>query len=87
MEILDLVKEEGVVNMIENYVKELEKGKLYILREKLIEKYKGDWSEISLFEELSEDFIREFQDKVNWGYISYHNYSEDFIREFMDKII
>jgi hypothetical protein len=37
--------------------------------------------------ELSEDFIREFQDKVNWWGISIHQkLSEDFIREFQDKV-
>ena len=36
---------------------------------------------------LSEDFIREFQDKVDWDCISkYQNLSEDFIREFQDKV-
>lgn len=35
----------------------------------------------------SEDFIREFQDKVNWHCISiYNELSEDFIREFKDKL-
>ena len=36
--------------------------------------YKGliteeEWKEISMFQKLSEDFIREFQDKVAWYYI------------------
>ena len=36
---------------------------------------------------LSEDFIREFQDRVNWSWISYQQIlSEDFIREFQDKV-
>ena len=36
---------------------------------------------------LSEDFIREFQDKVEWNNISaYQKLSEDFIREFKDKL-
>ena len=29
-----------------------------------------DWCCISTYQELSEDFIREFQDKVNWFCIS-----------------
>ena len=37
--------------------------------------------------ELSEDFIREFQDKLNWGNISYcQKLSENFIREFQHKV-
>lgn len=36
---------------------------------------------------LSEDFIREFQNKVSWYLISkYQKLSEDFIREFQDKV-
>lgn len=36
---------------------------------------------------LSEDFIREFKDKVSWKYISlYQRLSRTFIKEFKDKI-
>ena len=36
---------------------------------------------------LSETFIRENKDKVNWDYISRkQTLSEDFIREFKDKV-
>jgi hypothetical protein len=36
---------------------------------------------------LSEDFIREFKDRVNWEKISAHqNLSEDFIREFEYRV-
>ena len=46
-----------------------------------------DWWYISVFQKLSEDFIREFQDKVWWSWISeYQKLSEDFIREFQDKV-
>jgi hypothetical protein len=38
-------------------------------------------------QDLSEDFIREFQDKVHWFCISeYQKLSEDFIKEFKDKV-
>ncbi|KAF8766573.1 hypothetical protein HNY73_019622 [Argiope bruennichi] len=38
-------------------------------------------------QKLSEDFIREFQDKFNWKLISeYQKLSEDFIREFQYKV-
>jgi len=43
--------------------------------------------EISKVQNLSEDFIREFQDKVNWVYISEcQKLSENFIKEFSDKL-
>jgi hypothetical protein len=48
---------------------------------------KDDWNYISYYQMLSEDFIREFQDKVYWDNISeYQTLSEDFIREFQNKV-
>ena len=47
------------------------------------------WDNISRDKELelSEEFIREFQDKLYWPYISrYQKLSEDFISEFIDKV-
>ena len=45
-----------------------------------------DWIHISR-QKLSEEFIKKFQDKVNWQYISLkQNLSEEFIREFQDKV-
>lgn len=35
------------------------------------------WVDVSIYQNLSEDFIREFQDKVNWvGISAYQNLSE-----------
>ena len=48
-----------------------------------------DWDNRSFYEKnnLAEDFIREFKDKINWDYISkYQKLSEDFIREFKNKV-
>ena len=48
-----------------------------------------DWYDWDFYKKnkLSEDFIREFQDKVVWRYISeYQTLSEDFKEEFKDKI-
>jgi hypothetical protein len=48
---------------------------------------KDDCEFISYNQELSENFIRQFQDKVNWNMISfYQTLSEDFIRQFQDKV-
>jgi len=45
------------------------------------------WKDVSKNQKLSEDFIRENQDKVNWYCISkYQKLSEEFIREFQDKV-
>jgi len=44
------------------------------------------WEEISIYKYLSEEFIKEFKDKVDWGYISSQKLSEEFIREFIDII-
>ena len=41
-----------------------------------------DWGYISIYQKLSEDFIREFQDKTNWYCISrYQKLSEEFRSE------
>ena len=48
-----------------------------------------DWDDLEFYKKnkLSKDFIREFQNKVNWCYISYYQIlSEDLIREFKDKV-
>ena len=46
-----------------------------------------DWPSISVRKNLSESFIRKFQNKVDWYYISWRqNLSESFIREFQDKV-
>jgi hypothetical protein len=46
-----------------------------------------DWRSISQCQNLSEDFIREFQHKVNWFKISIHQkLSDDFKKEFQHKI-
>ena len=45
------------------------------------------WYEISKYQQLSENFIKEFQDRVYWKYISmYQPLSEDFIREFQGRV-
>ena len=45
------------------------------------------WIKLSSKCKLSEDFIREFKDNLNWNYISRNQkLSEDFIREFQDKV-
>jgi hypothetical protein len=45
------------------------------------------WGLISLNYDLTEKFIRKYQNEVNWFYITeYQKFSEEFIREFQDKI-
>ena len=45
------------------------------------------WSEISKYQKLSEDFIREFKDRVNWNCISeYQELSYEFILEHISLI-
>ena len=57
----------------------------YIYR--ILDKKQGEeWKEISQIE-LPEDFIREFQDKVNWECISCEQYlSEEFVCEFRNRV-
>jgi len=45
------------------------------------------WDYIAYHQVLSEDFIREFQDRLNWKDISKFSYlSKNFIIEFRDKL-
>lgn len=45
------------------------------------------WNVISIHVDLSEDFIREFQNEVDWDSISqYQNLSESFMEEFQHKL-
>ena len=62
-----------------NIVKYFKRNK-YFLKDK-------DWYDISRFQKLSEDFIREFQHQVWWERISYRQkLSEEFIREFQNRL-
>ena len=46
-----------------------------------------DWSLISIYQKLSEGFVREFADRVDWDRISeYQKLSEGFIREFSGRV-
>ena len=50
-------------------------------------KEQKDWDDISAKLGLTEGFIRENANKVNWYFISYYQkLSEEFIREFSDKV-
>ncbi len=47
-----------------------------------------NWYWISKIQNLSENFIREFQHNLDWSLISsFHKLSENFIREFQDKVV
>jgi len=46
-----------------------------------------DWTMVSVYQKLSEDLIREFQDKFWWEFITFfQDLSKDFIIEFKDKL-
>ena len=48
---------------------------------------KYNWWQLCYNYLFSEDFIREFQSKVDWELISLHqNLSKEFIIEFIDKV-
>jgi hypothetical protein len=47
-----------------------------------------DWYFISYYQPLSDEFIREFADDLDWGAILRNKIeSEDFINEFKDKLL
>ena len=46
-----------------------------------------NWENISKNSKLTEDFMKEFKDKLNWNKISqYQTLSEDFIKEMKDYV-
>ncbi|ROL59288.1 hypothetical protein D9V86_10840 [Bacteroidetes/Chlorobi group bacterium ChocPot_Mid] len=48
---------------------------------------KADWSSISVYQYLSEDFMKEFRDELDWSRIAkYQKLSEDFMKEFRDEL-
>jgi hypothetical protein len=48
---------------------------------------KYDWAHISIYQTLSEEFIREFQDNLIWRSIwQYQKLSEVFIREYQSDL-
>lgn len=53
----------------------------------ILKRYHGDMRNTVTYIPLPEDFIRDFQDEVDWVIVSYvQNLSENFIREFQDKV-
>ena len=59
--------------------------------DKILKNYKSiediDWNYISIYLKLSENFIREFKDKVDWKWISIRQeFSYSFICEFREKL-
>jgi len=45
------------------------------------------WTDISQYQQLSEDFIEKFRNKVDWHNISeYQKLSEEFIEKFRNKV-
>ena len=46
-----------------------------------------NWSNICIYQEITEELIREFPDRVNWEYVVYfQNISTDFKKEFAKYI-
>lgn len=45
------------------------------------------WKKVSAYPNLSEDFIREFENELDWSEMSYNQkFTETFIREFSHKV-
>ena len=80
---------DGISTTIFHLLQKMMRKVIYMKKEygEIISKHNGDWGMISQINYLSEDFIREFQDKVVWDYVCYkQKLSEDFIREFQNKV-
>ena len=76
----DEVLEEGVVSIILKYKQHME-------WRDMIDKYDGNWWDISMHESLSEEFMHEYKDKLFWKCISQAQLlSEEFIREYQNRV-
>lgn len=47
---------------------------------------KNWWTALSYRTDLSDDFLREFNDKIDWTMFSLHNLDRTIIKEFQDKV-
>ena len=57
------------------------------LSESFIENNKKNWKLISRYQELSEEFIDKYSDRVYWDLISqYQQLSKEFIKKYREKI-
>jgi hypothetical protein len=84
-ELIDEIINEKGINIFWD-VKASEEILRYLFSKGLSEDH-VDWDWITRKQELSEDFIREFQDNVDWEEISANQkLSEDFIREFKNRV-
>ena len=46
-----------------------------------------NWDYIAKYQKLSEEFIKEYENKWNWNYIAINQkLSEEFIKEYADKL-
>jgi hypothetical protein len=80
-----LVDEKYIVNIIKDYVNEMERGDLYNQREELLDEHCDEWESVIIHENLSEDFIIEFIGEMDLELVcSMQNLSMKFIRKHLD---
>lgn len=86
---LNKIKEKYVLDKIIIFKNRME---LYQKKDDLIKKYKDKdniWFYITINEDLSIDFMREFKEDINWRAIinfKLEKLNEDIIKEFIDKL-
>lgn len=61
-------------------------GNIELMKFMLERNYEPNWLAISVYPNLTEEFIREFSNELDWFYISEHELSESFIKEFSHKV-
>ena len=84
-EVKKLIKYYNLNCSIETFIYQIKWHKLNVgdIKELTID----DWENISWHQTLSEDFIREFKNKLDWMYLSFHQkLSNKFIAEFRLKL-
>jgi hypothetical protein len=71
------LKYQEIINYLKNLVGD---------SENIIEKYNGDWENISSHQYLSESFMEKYKDKIIWDVaIKYQNFSPGFIEKHVEQ--
>lgn len=77
--ITDFVKEKGITNIILSYKKHMEWGDI-------LKKHNNNFREICEKEDLTEDFIDYFEDKIIWPLLSERKLSYNILEKYQEKI-
>ena len=77
--ITDIVKESGITDIISSYKNQFE-------WKELIDKYNGNFNKLCANEDLTEEFIDTFFDKIDWNMVSSRDLAYDILDKYQEHI-